>query len=83
MLEFKKKREYQRQKYLEEKHIQRLIANSEEIRPFLRKKLLEESKRTQLIQIEDKAKQREMNNLNEKMWFEVQQKSIQQKVNPP
>lgn len=80
LLDLKKKRELQREKVVKQRQIQQLVANSEEIRPYLRQKLLEESKRTQLHQIEEKLEQRKMDELNERMWLDVQQRTLQQKV---
>lgn len=45
--------------------------NSDEMRPILQKRLLEDSKHCQLKQIQDKQKQREMERDEDRMWFEI------------
>ncbi|KAJ6632607.1 hypothetical protein Bhyg_16213, partial [Pseudolycoriella hygida] len=72
LLGLKAERERQRLKFVEEMRVQQLINNCDEIRPYLRRKLQDDCKNCQRLQIEDN-KLKKMEEIDEnRLWHEIQ-----------
>ncbi|XP_058445694.1 trichohyalin [Malaya genurostris] len=81
LLAAKQDKERQREEFIKSKMIQMKINNCDEIRTFIQQKYLEESKRCQLIQMQDKQKQNLLALDEDRVWQEVHQKNYALQLN--
>ncbi|XP_063706185.1 golgin subfamily A member 6-like protein 22 [Culicoides brevitarsis] len=75
ILAMKQAKEKEHHDYLKQKKIQQYMANCDEIRPFLRKQLLVDSKACQRMQMEEHRKQKQAAKETQNLWLEIASRS--------
>lgn len=78
LITIKKERERQDEEFVKKKTIQQYMNKCDEIRPYLRQKLLQDSKACQLLQIQDKQKKLLEEKDIENLWVEVAKRGNEQ-----